>query len=103
MNTILEHLSKRMREIVGFDPSSDKDSQFVTLDQLGRFMKAEACLGPYRFSGSKLVDALLIHLFREDARRIIEEPIKHLRCPRCREQTAYAPDKNGARSFSVKD
>jgi ribosomal protein S27E len=95
LNKILQHLTRRIQEIKGFDPSSDRDSQFVTLDELGRFLsRARQCLRGHRFSPTKLVDALLIHAFGEDARQIIEAPIKHLKCPRCRKGTAYAPDKN---------
>jgi hypothetical protein len=96
LNAILQHLTRRIQEIKGFDPTSDKDSQFVTLDQLGRFLlRARECLGAYKFSAPKLVDALLVNLLGEDARRVIEAPVRHLRCPRCREQTTYAPDKDG--------
>jgi ribosomal protein S27E len=95
LNKILQHLTRRIQEIKGFDPSSDKNSQFITLDELGRFLsRARQCLRSHRFSPTKLVDALLIHAFGEDARQIIEAPLKHLKCPRCREETAYAPDKS---------
>jgi hypothetical protein len=95
LNKILQHLTRRIQEIKGFDPSSDKNSQFVTLDELGRFLsRARQYLHSHRFSPTKLVDALLIRVFGEDARLIIEAPVKHLKCPRCREETAYAPDKS---------
>jgi DNA-directed RNA polymerase subunit RPC12/RpoP len=96
LNEILQHLTRRVREIEGFDPTSDRDSQFVTLDELGRFLsRAKECLEGRQFSAEKLVDALLVRVLGEDGRQIIEAPRKHLRCPRCREETAYAPDKDG--------
>lgn len=95
LNEILQHLTRRIREIQGFDPTSDKDAQFVTLNDLGRFLyKAKESLDGRKFSSTKLVDVLLVRVLGEDARRIIEAPVKHLRCPRCRDLTTYAPDKD---------
>jgi ribosomal protein L37AE/L43A len=93
LNVILEFLTRRTRQIFGFDPTSDHDAQFGDLNDLGRFLrKVRAELNGYRFSGKKTVDALLFVIYGEKAREIIERPEKHLQCPRCRRERPYVND-----------
>jgi ribosomal protein S27E len=95
LNSVLQHLTKRMQQIHGFDPTSDKDSQFADLNELGKFLRqARIQLRGYRFNAKKLVDALLVSLYGEKARLIVELPEKRLVCPRCRQERAYAVDKD---------
>ena len=95
LNSVLQHLTKRMRQIHGFDPTSDKDSQFADLNDLGKFLRqVRILLQGYRFNAKKLVDALLVFLYGEKARSVVELPEKRLICPRCRQERAYAADKD---------
>jgi ribosomal protein L37AE/L43A len=95
VNLMLGHLTKRMREIFGFDPSSDKDMQFADLDQLGRFLRqVRVSLKGYRFNTRKAVDALLFVIYGERARQVVERPEKRLQCPRCRRERGYVKDTN---------
>jgi hypothetical protein len=97
INALLEHLSKRMRAIHGFDPTSDKDSEFADINDLGKFLRqVRAALKGYRFSPKKIVDALLTQIYGDKARTIIERPEKRLLCPRCRRERSYAHDSNPA-------
>jgi Zn finger protein HypA/HybF involved in hydrogenase expression len=89
----LEHLTRRLRQIRGFDPTSDKDQQFGELNELGRFLRqAKAQLRGQPVNFKKITDALLVVCYGEKARRVIERPEKRLRCPRCRRERPYAHD-----------
>ena len=87
MNSMLKHLTERMREIEGFDPESDNDNQFGELDKLGRFIRrarAEFKGSNVRFNGKLFVDALLFVVYGKSAQAVLEAPSKRLLCPRCK-------------------
>ncbi len=103
LNAILEHLTKRMRLMFGFDPTSDKDRQFADLNDLARILRqARVNLKGHRFNAKKIVDALLVVVYGDRAREVIERPEKRLRCPRCRRERPYAHDTNPSFIICVK-
>lgn len=93
INALLSHLSDRLKQMQGFDPTSDNDRQFGEIDRMGLFLrKTRKLLRGQKFNSRKLVDALLFILYGEKARAVVEQPNKHLACPRCRSYRNYAND-----------
>ena len=90
-----QHLKERMVEIAGFDGGSDHDEQFGELNELARFLlRAEKELrGVKHFRPKQLVDALLMKVLGERARKVIQRIEKQLICPRCREPRSYVLDR----------
>lgn len=95
LGSLRQHLKDRMELLFGFNGNSDKDKQFGELNELARFLiHARRDLGRTKFRPKQLVDALLIKVFGEEAQRRIQQPEKHLICPRCRKPRSYAVDKD---------
>jgi ubiquitin len=95
LGQLREHLSDRMEEIFGFDPSSDKDQQFADLNDLAKFLiRASKDLGQVKLKPRQLVDALLVKIYGQKAAQVIEATEKHLKCPRCRKPRSFVVDKN---------
>jgi hypothetical protein len=95
LGKLRQHLKERMELMFGFNSNSDKDSQFADLNDLGGFVvRARRKLVGTTFSPKKFIDALLVTVYGEDARKVIERSVKRLICPRCRKPRSFVLDKD---------
>jgi len=84
LGRLRESLKKRVEELFGFSGDSDKDLQFESLDQLAKFLiVVRKEFKSRKLRANQVVDALLLLVFGERVREVLEKPEKHLLCLSC--------------------